>query len=201
MERAAKSDHLQQTFLTCEQTLGALEVIDVGLQHVPLYDFAFAIPQRLTVDSEPAIDAVRSKQAMLAQHPLAGLERMLLAGDHRGNVVGMHKLRGRPALDLFECGAEVIEDRPVDPFDRAVRRDDADQGGNAIGYEQVIRANGGNILDRRNCEILCHRDSLMTAAFTQHAPTSRGCPLILRYWPCLRHAPHEGGISTDVWIV
>src|SRR5437016_12378271 len=111
MQWAAKSDHLQQPFLTREQTLRAFEVVDIGLQQIPLYDFAFGIPQRLAVDLEPAIYAVGSKQAVLAQQPLARLPRMLLTGDHRGNVVGMYELRGRPALDLFECGAEVIEDR------------------------------------------------------------------------------------------
>src|SRR6266403_101541 len=90
MQWATESDHLQQPFLAREQTLGAFEIVDIGLQQVPVYDFAFGIPQRLAVDLEPAIYA--------------------------------------------------------------------------IGYEQVVRANGGNTLDRRNCEILCHRDSLMTAA-------------------------------------
>src|SRR6267154_2493045 len=163
MQWATESDHLQQPFLAREQTLGAFEIVDIGLQQVPVYDFAFGIPQRLAVDLEPAIYAVGSKQAVLAQQPLARLPRMLLAGDHRGNVVGMHELRGRPALDLFEGGAEVFKDRPVDTFDRAVWRDDPDQSGDAVAYEQVIRAKGGHTLNRRNCEIFCHRDSLMTA--------------------------------------
>src|SRR6266852_6540714 len=96
---------------------------------------------------------------------------MFLAGDNRGNVVVTHELRGRPAPDLFEGGAEVFEDRPVATFDRAIWRDDADQSGNAIGYEQVIRANGGHTLSRRNCEIFCHRNSLMTAGLhSMHRP-------------------------------
>src|SRR5438309_9573417 len=134
MQRATESDHLQQPLLTREQALGAFEVVDVGLQQIPLYDFALAIPQRFAVDREPAIDAVGSAQAVLAQQPLARLQRTFLAGDHGGNVVGMHKLRARPGLDLFESGAEILEDRPVATLDRAVWRDDADQSGNASGY-------------------------------------------------------------------
>src|SRR5882757_4240324 len=132
MQRTTESDHLQQPLLTREQALGAFEVVDVGLQQVPLYDFTLAIPQRLAVDLEPAVDAVGSAQAVLGQQPFARLPRPSLALDHRGNVIGMHELRARPALDLFEGGAEVLEDRPVAALDRAVWRDDADQGGNAI---------------------------------------------------------------------
>ncbi len=135
LQRATNGDHLQQPLLAREQALGALEIVDVGLEHIPLCDFTFGISQRLAVDLKPAIDAVGSKQAMLVQQPLAGLPRTFLSGDHVGNVVGMHELRARPALDLFECGPEVFEDRPVATFYGAIRPDDADEAGNAIGYE------------------------------------------------------------------
>jgi hypothetical protein len=124
--RTAARNHVQQPFLTGEHSFSLLPVVDVRLQHVPTGDAILGVPKRQTAYVKPAINAVRTAQALLDLERFSSVYRSLPRSNHRGKIIRMNGVASRPALQFFERRAEIFQDMAVDAFDFARRGHESD---------------------------------------------------------------------------
>ena len=91
--RMAARHHFEQPLFTGEQSFSPLPVVDIGLQDVPKDDMPVRISQREAARVEPAVDAIRTAEAVFEVVRMAGFDRLAPRGEDIWAVIRMNKCR------------------------------------------------------------------------------------------------------------
>ena len=114
-------DQSQALLIRTEGILGALPVVNISQQHVPVGDTSFHVPQGEGARLEPAIHAIGAALAELKNIRLPGFDRALPCIDHARKVFRMHRVTSAPIPQFLRRLAEIFQDLPVEEFDLARR--------------------------------------------------------------------------------
>ena len=114
-------DQSQALLIRTEGILGALPVVNISQQHVPVGDTSFHVPQGEGARLEPAIHAIGAPLAEFKNIRLPGFDRASPRINRTREVFWMDSVASAPILQFLSRLAEIFQDLPVEEFDLASR--------------------------------------------------------------------------------
>jgi hypothetical protein len=130
--------------LLAEFLLGALEVIDVGIDPTPADKVCLLIVDRRCGDPEPAIGSVETAKAFFRRACLFGMPDVLPPGFELWDIARMDNRFPLPSRQLFRRKPGVISKSFVDEIQRAIRQSGPSNRPN--GVDEIAEFQGSRAL-------------------------------------------------------
>src|SRR6516225_8890333 len=102
-----------------QHLLGALTVLDVCMERIPVSYLAFRISRWYGTHLEPAVNPIRAKKTRLNVKVLARFDRLGPRLDYAGKILRMNDTDAAPVFQLLICFAEILLFRAVEKLRRA----------------------------------------------------------------------------------
>ena len=121
-EQVASRHHLENPFLSREKGFGALAIVDVGDNPVPLPDISVLIAQRLAAVQEPAIFSVGSAtETYLYLDRLPLCDALAPLAEILPGVIRVYGGAPIPSQRLLQRQARILLPAPIEEIGMAVR--------------------------------------------------------------------------------